>query len=95
MVLYSTISPDGFSFESSSTASDARLSILPMSCTGVCKGSRIRGKREREERGKRGVEGGGGRSMENYGSRTSKRVKKKEARGIVALEEEILGIFCK
>ena len=33
--------------------------------------------------------------MENYGSRTSKRVKKKEARGIVALEEEILGIFCK
>ena len=35
LVLYSTISPDGFSLESSSTASDARLSILPMSCMGV------------------------------------------------------------
>ena len=70
LVLYSTISPEGFSFESSSTASDARLSILPMSCMEA--GSRGKG----EKRGKKG----GRRGMENCGSRRSKRVEK-EARG--------------
>ena len=54
LVLYSTISPDGFSLESSSTASDARLNILPMSCMGVYvkeAGSRRKKKESKEGRG--------------------------------------------
>ena len=72
LVLYSTISPDGFSLESSSTASDARLSILPMSCMGVHVKEAGSGRKKKGRKEGRGGDGGG--SMENGGSRTSKRV---------------------
>ena len=62
LVLYSMTSPEGFSFVSSSTASDARLNILPMSCGREIGRRRGREGRGREEEGEeeRGEEGEGG-----------------------------------